>query len=112
MSMCAPKRQRNQNHYAGQDDNRSVGGSPAATLRADDKALANKGVEGSWEGRLAVTPEIELRITLEVTKAKDGSLSGKWGSPDQAQKDLPLDSIAEINNTAFSTQPAKKIFRN
>jgi uncharacterized protein len=67
---------------------------PTATARADDKALATKGVEGSWEGPLKVTPAIELRITLDVTKGKDGSLSGKWGSPDQGQKDLPLDSIA------------------
>jgi len=67
--------------------------------RADDKTSApqgveKKGVEGTWEGLLKVTPQIELRITLEVTKAKDGSLSGKWGSPDEALKNLPLASIA------------------
>ena len=59
-----------------------------------EKAVAKKGVEGKWEGRVNVTPQIGLRITLDVTKAKDGSLSGKWGSPDQGQKDLPLESIA------------------
>src|SRR5260370_38785995 len=80
---------------------------PAGTWRADDKALANKGVEGSWEGRLAVTPQIELRITLDVTKGKDGSLSGKWGSPDQAAKDLPLESIAlEDGLLTFSAKNA------
>jgi pimeloyl-ACP methyl ester carboxylesterase len=67
--------------------------------RADDKtsgkkAVENKGVEGNWEGTLKVTPQIELRITLEVTKKKDGSLSGKWGSPDESLKDMPLASIA------------------
>jgi hypothetical protein len=71
----------------------AIGLAPAPTARADDKASADKGVEGSWEGELAVTPEIKLRLTLDVTKGKDGSLSGKWGSPDQGQKDLPLDSI-------------------
>jgi len=65
---------------------------------ADDKTSAKKGVEkkgveGKWEGSLKATPQIELRIALEVTKAKDGSLSGKWGSPDQGAKDLPLESI-------------------
>jgi len=66
----------------------------AGPARADDGAPAIKGVEGSWEGLLKVTPQIELRITLAVTKAKDGSLSGRWGSPDEALEDLPLASIA------------------
>ena len=63
------------------------------TARVDEKAPP-KGVEGSWEGQLNVTPQIALRITLDVAKGKDGSLSGRWGSPDQGVKDLPLDSIA------------------
>jgi uncharacterized protein len=71
----------------------AIGLAPALTTRADDKPSTDKGVEGSWEGELAVTPQIQLRITLDVTKGKDGSLSGKWASPDQGQKDLPLDSI-------------------
>jgi pimeloyl-ACP methyl ester carboxylesterase len=58
------------------------------------KAIENTGVEGNWEGSLKVTSQIELRITLEVTKKKDGSLTGKWGSPDEALKDMPLASIA------------------
>ncbi len=60
---------------------------------AADKATAAKGVEGHWQGLLKVTPQIELRITLEVIKGKDGSLSGNWGSPDEALKGLPLGSI-------------------
>src|SRR5580698_1830882 len=60
---------------------------------ADDKATAVKGVEGNWQGVLKVTPQIELRITLEVIKGKDGSLSGTWGSPDETLKGLPLGSI-------------------
>ncbi len=60
----------------------------------DAKATAAKGMQGSWEGTLKVTPQVDLRITLDVSGAKDGSLSGKWGSPDEGLKDLPLGSIA------------------
>jgi hypothetical protein len=49
----------------------------AVTAGADDKAPIRKGVDGSWEGRVIVTPQISLRITLDVAKGKDGSLSGK-----------------------------------
>jgi pimeloyl-ACP methyl ester carboxylesterase len=60
---------------------------------AVDKAAATAGVEGSWSGPLKVSPHLELPITLELTKGKDGALSGKWGSPDEALADLPLSSI-------------------
>jgi pimeloyl-ACP methyl ester carboxylesterase len=71
----------------------------AGTARADDKAVAKKEVAGHWEGPLKVTPAVELRITLDVTKGKDGSLSAKWGSPDQGQNELPLDSFAFEDGT-------------
>jgi pimeloyl-ACP methyl ester carboxylesterase len=67
---------------------------PAARACADDDAAAIKSVEGSWEGRLIVTPQSDLRVTLDLAKGKDGSFSGKWGSPDQGVKELPLESIA------------------
>ncbi len=79
----------------------------AATTRSADDAKANaaKGMQGSWEGVLKVTPQIELRITLDVTKAKDGSLSGKWGSPDEALRDLPLGSITSKDGVVkFATK--------
>ena len=80
---------------------------PAMTARGDDKAAADKGVDGSWEGELAVTPEIKLRLTLDVVKSKDGSLTGKWGSPDQGQKDLPLESmVLEDRVLSFSAKNA------
>jgi uncharacterized protein len=66
---------------------------PIGTARADDNAVAKKAVEGSWQGQVIVTPQIALRITLDVATGKDGSLSGTWGSPDQGAKDLPVDSI-------------------
>jgi uncharacterized protein len=69
--------------------------SPATGRAADDgKPTQAKGVEGHWRGILKVTPQVELRITLEVIKGKDGSLSGKWGSPDEALEGLPLKAIA------------------
>jgi pimeloyl-ACP methyl ester carboxylesterase len=58
------------------------------------KAAATKGMEGNWQGILKATPQIELRITLEIAKGKDGSLSGTWGSPDEALAKLPLASVA------------------
>jgi pimeloyl-ACP methyl ester carboxylesterase len=85
---------------------------PALTARADDKASADKGVEGRWEGALAVTPQVELKITLDVTKGKDGSLTGKWGSPDQGQKELPLDSITlEDRVLSFSATNAGATYK-
>lgn len=52
------------------------------------------GVAGDWEGTLAVTPRLQLRITLRVVSGKDGMLSGTWGSPDEGLEGLPLGSIA------------------
>jgi pimeloyl-ACP methyl ester carboxylesterase len=56
------------------------------------KATA-QGMAGDWEGTLSVTPQIGLRITLRITEGKDGTLSGTWGSPDEALEGLPLGSI-------------------
>ena len=82
------------------------------TALADDKASAKKGVEGSWEGRVILTPEISLLITLDVTKAKDGSLSGKWGSPDQGAKDLTLESLEYKDGVlAFSAKSAGATYK-
>jgi uncharacterized protein len=79
---------------------------------ADDKAPAKKGVEGSWEGRVIVTPEISLRITLDIAKGKDGSLSGKWGSPDQGAKDLTLESLEYKDGVlAFSAKIAGATYK-
>ena len=58
-------------------------------LSGPDAARANEGVEGNWQGQLIVTPQVTLRITLEITKGTNGSFSGKWGSPDEALSALP-----------------------
>ncbi len=82
------------------------------TALADDKASAKKGVEGSWEGQVIVTPQISLRITLDVTKGKDGSLSGRWGSPDQGAKDLTLESLGyNDSELTFSAKTAGATYK-
>src|SRR5262249_50313111 len=61
----------------------------------DDAGKASaQGMAGDWEGTLSVTPQVGLRITLRITEGKDGTLSGTWGSPDEALEGLPLGSIA------------------
>ncbi len=63
-------------------------------------------------GALKVTPQVELTITLDVARAKDGSLSAKWGSPDQGAKDLPVDSIGLSNGVlTFSAKTAGASFK-
>lgn len=68
----------------------------ASASWAGDEAgkTANKGIAGDWEGTLTVTPQVKLRITLKVAEAKDGTLSGTWGSPDEGLEGLPLGSVA------------------
>ncbi len=74
-----------------------MGFAPVGAVRADDKAATNKGIGGSWEAALKVTPQIELRITLDLKAGSNGSLSGDWASPDEALKNLPFDSLAFKN---------------
>ena len=82
------------------------------TALADDKASAKKGVEGSWDGQVIITPQISLRITLDVTKGKDGSLSGRWGSPDQGAKDLTLESLGyQDSELTFSAKTAGATYK-
>ena len=84
-----------------------VGSSPGA-----DVARANEGVEGNWQGQLVVTPQISLRITLEFAKGQNGSLSGKWGSPDEALSALPLESIALADGVlTFTAKPTGSTFK-
>ena len=91
----------------------TIGLTAIGTARADGNASLNKkGVEGSWEGRVIVTPEVSLRITLDVVKGKDGSLSAKWGSPDQGAKDLALESLAYKDGVlTFSAKSAGATYK-
>src|SRR5262245_61498747 len=83
----------------------AVGFSLAGAAAVAAQTPATRGVDGSWIGVLKVTPQIELRITLDLTKAKDGSLTGKWGSPDESVSGLPLGFISLVNGElAFTTR--------
>jgi pimeloyl-ACP methyl ester carboxylesterase len=82
------------------------------TTRSDDKATRSKSVEGHWEGQVVITPQIALKITLDVATAKDGSLSGKWGSPDQGASGLPLEGLKFADGTlSFSAKAAGASFK-
>lgn len=75
--------------------------------RAGDDAgkAGTKGLAGDWQGTLTVTPQVSLRITLKVAEAKDGKLSGTWGSPDEGLEGLPLGSITlEGDDLTFTTK--------
>ena len=80
--------------------------SSAGRAVADDaRSAVVKGVAGNWQGTLKATPQVELRITLDVARGKDGVLSGTWGSPDEAIEGLPLSSIALKDGVlAFATK--------
>lgn len=75
----------------------AVGFARADAARADDKAAPGQRIGGNWEGVLKVTPQIELRITLDLKEGKDGKLSGNWASPDETLKNLPFDMLAFKN---------------
>jgi pimeloyl-ACP methyl ester carboxylesterase len=69
----------------------------ADATHADEKAPPAQGIAGNWEGILKITPQIELRIVLDLKEGKDGKVSGKWASPDESLKDLPFDTLAFQN---------------
>ncbi len=71
-----------------------LGFAPGWASAQGRKTTTTKGMEGNWQGVLKATPQVELRITIEIAKGKDGLLSGTWGSPDEALAKLPLASIA------------------
>lgn len=52
-----------------------------------------QGIVGDWEATLNLKPQIGLRITLKIERAKDGALSGTWGSPEEGLEGLPLASV-------------------
>jgi uncharacterized protein len=85
---------------------------PQARAQADKKSTSTQSVEGRWQGALTAAPGIELRITLQVSRGKDGSLSGKWGSPDQGASNLPLASISCAAGTVtFDAKTAGASFK-
>src|SRR5262245_16111939 len=69
-----------------------------------EKATA-RGMAGDWEATLKVSPQLHLRITLNIAEGKDGTLSGTWGSPEEGLEGLPLASIAIVDDIlTFATE--------
>ncbi len=64
----------------------TIGFAAAGTARADDKATANKGVEGSWEGQVIVSPQVSLRITLDVAKGRMDRCRANGAVPTRERK--------------------------
>ncbi|GHM99048.1 alpha/beta hydrolase [Cytophagales bacterium WSM2-2] len=59
-------------------------------------SVAQNKIAGDWEGKLALTGGINLRIIFHITDT-DGQLSAKMDSPDQGVNGLACDK-AELNN--------------
>lgn len=54
--------------------------------------LFGQDLAGNWLGTLQV-PGTSLRVIFKITKAADGTFSGKMDSPDQGAKDIPMDKV-------------------
>src|SRR5262245_2768207 len=79
-----------------------------ASLAADDpKAAPKKGIEGIWQGTLAVGA-VELRLTFKITKKEDGTLTTAMDSVDQGAKDVPVESTTFADNKLTLKMPAMK----
>jgi pimeloyl-ACP methyl ester carboxylesterase len=90
----------------------AIGLAARGTSSRADTARADEGAVGNWQGQLVVTPQIALKITLEVTKGTNGSFTGKWGSPDEALSALPLDSIVLTDGVlTFTAKPTGATFK-
>jgi hypothetical protein len=64
-----------------------------ATAQEAKKKSAAKDLAGTWAGTLKVTPQVELRLVLNVEKAEGGSFKANLVSPDQSPEEIPVDSI-------------------
>jgi pimeloyl-ACP methyl ester carboxylesterase len=84
----------------------------SAAIGSAPRSDTARAVEGNWQGQLVVTPQISLRITLDVTKGTNGLLSGKWSSPDEALSALPLESIVLTDDVlTFTAKPTGAMFK-
>jgi hypothetical protein len=84
----------------------------SAAIGSAPRSDTARAVEGNWQGQLVVTPQISLRITLDVTKGTNALLSGKWSSPDEALSALPLESIVLTDDVlTFTAKPTGAIFK-
>jgi hypothetical protein len=67
----------------------------AAAGETPAKGVPGKGLVGHWQGSLKPTPVIELRLTLDVTNAAGGALSGVLVSVDQGKARIPITALTE-----------------
>ncbi|MGX7895561.1 serine hydrolase [Tsuneonella sp. HG222] len=61
---------------------------------------------GYWEGRLAVTPTLALRIAATIKRGDDGVLKGTLDSPDQNSFGIPLGEVTQTGDRLVFTVPA------
>ncbi len=54
--------------------------------------LFSQDFTGNWMGALQLTGR-SLRVIFKISKASDGTFSGKMDSPDQGAKDIPMDQV-------------------
>jgi pimeloyl-ACP methyl ester carboxylesterase len=69
-----------------------VAAAAALAGSAQDKAPANKGIAGIWQGTLKLGA-VELRVVIKVPEKKTGKMAGTLDSPDQGAKDIPVDTV-------------------
>jgi uncharacterized protein len=76
-----------------------------ASLAADEpKPAPKKGIEGIWQGTLAVGA-VELRLAFKITKKDDGTLTTTLDSVDQGAKDVPVESTTFADNKLTLKMP-------
>lgn len=73
---------------------------PAASAQTPNRA------EGLWEGTLAISPTLSLRIVVEIVREADGALAGTLDSPDQNSFGVPLAAIAADETSLAFELPA------
>jgi polyvinyl alcohol dehydrogenase (cytochrome) len=59
---------------------------------AAGQASATRAIAGVWSGRIHAESQ-DLRIILHIRQTADGALSATFDSPDQGERDLPVDDF-------------------
>jgi len=54
---------------------------------------------GLWQGKLKVSPAVQLTIVLHIDKKDDGSLSATMDSPDQSAYGIKIDQISFVGDS-------------
>lgn len=65
------------------------------TILLFTNAIAGENITGTWQGKLVVSPETELKIQFIISQGDDGSYTVVLNSPDEgAIKDVKVNSVA------------------